>query len=94
LEQWSNGDDPDAALVRLTAELELDRTQFSACLQDRKALERVLHDLYDGQGVGVKNIPMFILFYSGTGHALAGARSPEQFVATLQQQLELAKSGQ
>jgi protein-disulfide isomerase len=94
LEQWSNGDDPDAALVRLAAELELDRAQFSACLQGRKALERVLRDLYDGQGVGVKNIPLFILFYGGTGHVLAGARSPEQFMATLQQQLELAKSGQ
>jgi protein-disulfide isomerase len=94
MEQWSDGDDPDPALVRLAAGLELDRAQFSACLQSRSALERVLRDLYDGQGIGVRNIPTFILFHGGTGHVLAGARSAEQFVATLQQQLEMAKAGQ
>jgi protein-disulfide isomerase len=93
MEQWSNGEEPDTALVQLATDLELDRAQFAACLQSRKALERVLRDLYDGQGIGVRNIPMFILLYGGTGHVLAGAQSPEQFVATLQQQLESAKAG-
>jgi protein-disulfide isomerase len=94
MEQWANGDDPDAALVRLATDLELDRAQFTACLGSRKALERVLRDLYDGQGVGVRNIPTFILFHSGTGYLLAGARSAEDFAASLQQQLERAKAGQ
>jgi len=93
MEQWSTGTDPDTALGRLTAELELDRAQFSACLQSRKALERVLRDLYDGQGIGVSRIPTFILFSGGTGDLLLGARSAEQFVALLQQRLERAKAG-
>jgi predicted DsbA family dithiol-disulfide isomerase len=67
--------------------------QFTACLTSRKALESVLRDLYDGQGSGVKNIPTFFLFHGGTGYLLAGARSAEDFAATLQQQLENANSG-
>jgi protein-disulfide isomerase len=92
VEQWSKGDDPDAALVRLAADLQLDRAPFTACLMSRKALERVLSDLYDGQGVGVKNIPMFLLIHGGTARVLVGARSAEEFAATLQEQLERAKS--
>ena len=93
LEQWSNGEDPDTALVQLAADLELDRAQFSACFMSRRALERVLRDLYDGQGIGVRNIPTFLLLYGGKGRMLVGGRSAEQFVATLQQQLESAKAG-
>ncbi len=92
MEQWSTGDDPDTALVRLAADLELDRARFTACLTSRKALERVLSDLYDAQAIGVRNTPTFILFYGGTGRVLAGARSAEEFAATLQQQLESAKA--
>jgi protein-disulfide isomerase len=92
MERWSTGEDPDMALVQLAADLELDRAQFTACLMSRKALERVMRDLYDGQGIGVRNIPAFILYDGGTGHMLVGARSPEQFAALLQQQLESAKS--
>jgi protein-disulfide isomerase len=93
VEQWSSSDDPDTALVRLVGDLELDHGQFNACLTGRKALERVLRDLYDGQAIGVKNVPTFILFYGGTGHVLTGARSAEQFAATLQDQLRRAKAG-
>jgi predicted DsbA family dithiol-disulfide isomerase len=94
MEQWANGDDPDRALGHLAMALGLDQAQFSACLQSRKALERVLRDLYDGQEIGVRNIPMFILYAGGTGYMLAGTRSAEQFTATLQQQLDRAKTGQ
>jgi protein-disulfide isomerase len=92
IEQWSTGDDPDAALVRLAADLGLDGAKFTACLTSRKALERVLRDLYDGQGIGVRNIPTFILLHGETRSVLAGARSAEQFAATLQQRLDSAKS--
>jgi protein-disulfide isomerase len=93
MEQWSTGDDPDTALVKVAADLELDRARFTACLTGRNALERVLRDLYDAQAIGVRSTPTFILFYGGTGHVLAGARSAEEFAATLQQQLERAKAG-
>jgi len=94
MEQWSNAEDPDTALVRLAADLELDQAQFTACVKSRKALERVLRDLYDGQGIGVRNVPAFILIHGGTGTMLVGARSAEQFTAALQQRLETAKSAE
>jgi protein-disulfide isomerase len=93
MEQWSTGDDADTALVGIAANLELDRARFTACLTSRNALERVLRDLYDGQAIGVRSTPTFIVFYGGTGHVLAGARSAEEFAATLQQELERAKAG-
>ena len=93
MEQWSKSEDLDTALVQLAADLELDTVTFTACLTSRKALERVLHNLYDGQGVGVRNIPAFILVHGGTGTVLVGARSAEQFAAILQQGLESTKSG-
>jgi DSBA-like thioredoxin domain len=90
--RWSTTDDPDTELGRIAAELGLDRAQFTACLTSRQALERILRDLYDGQALGVKTLPLFILIHGGTGHILTGTRSPEQFAATLQQQLETANS--
>lgn len=92
MEQWSTGDEPDTALVGLAGDLGLDRTQFLACLSGRQALERVLSDLYDAQGIGVRSTPTFLFFYDGTGQALAGARSAEEFAAKLQQQVERAKA--
>ena len=92
MEKWSTADDPDTALVALTADLELDRARFTACLSGRKALERVLGDLYDAQAIGVRSTPTFVLLHGGTGQALAGARSAEEFAAKLQQQVERAKA--
>ncbi|MGH8065372.1 MAG: thioredoxin domain-containing protein [Candidatus Entotheonellia bacterium] len=94
MEQWATSDDPEPALGHLAADLELDRAQFSACLQSRKALERVLRDLQDGQGIGVRNVPAFILFQDETPFVLVGARPIEQFATVLQRQLKRAKAGQ
>jgi protein-disulfide isomerase len=88
--QWAQ-DDPDAVLVTLAEELELDRAQFTTCLTSRKALERVLHDLYDAQGV-VRSTPTFILIANGKGSVVRGTRSAEQFAAVLQKTLERAAS--
>jgi protein-disulfide isomerase len=93
MEQWTTSDDPEPALGQLTADLDLNRPQFSACLQSRNALERVLHDLYGGQEIGVRNVPTFILYSGGTGRMLVGARSAGQFLALLQRQTESAKAG-
>ena len=84
--QWAQ-DAPDAALVELGEELKLDRMQFTACLTSRKALERVLRDLYDGQGV-VRSTPSFILIANGTGSVMRGARSADQFAAILRKRVE------
>jgi protein-disulfide isomerase len=92
LEQWSAGSAPDSTLRRLAADLQLNTAQFDSCLESRHAFERVLRDLYDGQAIGVRTIPTFILFYGGVGHVFTGARSTDEFVSTLQNQLEIAKS--
>ena len=92
MEEWSGVNDADAALAKIAANLGLESKRFTACLESRKTLERVLRDMYDGQAIGIKSMPTFILFHDGTGHLMTGARSSEQFAATLQQQLENAKS--
>jgi len=91
-EQWSTADNLDVALAKLAADLKINESRFSACLTGRNALERVLRDLYDGQAVGLRNSPTFIVFSGGTSDALVGARSTEQFVTTLQRQLDKAKT--
>ena len=91
MEEWSGVNDADAALAKIAANLGLESKRFTACLESRKTLERVLRDMYDGQAIGIKSMPTFILFHDGTGHLMTGARSSEQFAATLQQQLENAE---
>jgi predicted DsbA family dithiol-disulfide isomerase len=79
-------------LRTLAAKLGLDRKRFQACLAGRNAMERVLHDIYDGQALNVRNLPLFILLHSGRGHVMTGARPAEEFAAAIQQQLDRAKT--
>ena len=92
MDDWSKAPDADAALQALARKLALNDKRFRACLAGRNALERVLRDIYDGQAVNVRNLPLFILLHSGRGHVLTGARPAEDFAAAIQQQLERAKS--
>ena len=85
-DDWSQGD-VDAALAALAVDLKLDRAAFEACLNSRQALERVLHDLYDAQGV-VRQTPTFIIVYGETGTSLRGARPADQFTRILESLLE------
>jgi len=86
--EWTKGD-VDTALVALAADLKLDTTAFAVCLNSRQALERVLHDLYDAQGV-VRQTPTFIMVYDGAGTSLRGARPADQFTKILERLLEKA----
>jgi protein-disulfide isomerase len=94
MQRWSTADDPATALGQLAADLKLNGEQFRTCLQSRRALEPVLHDLQDGQGIGVRNVPAFVLFEDETPFVLVGARLIEQFAALLQRQLKQANAGQ
>jgi protein-disulfide isomerase len=87
MERWSDAADPDQAFLKLAAELRLDTARFGACLAGRRALERVVRDMYDGQGIGIRNVPTFILLKGGRGTALTGSRSADEFAATLRAQL-------
>lgn len=85
---WSTGD-VDAALALLATELKLEMDTFKSCLNSRQALERVLHDFYDAQGV-VRQTPTFIMVYGETGTSLRGARPADQFAKILERLLEKA----
>jgi len=92
MDDWSKSADADSALRTLAAKLGLDHKRFHACLAGRNAMERVLRDIYDGQAVNVRNLPLFILLHSGRGHVLTGARPAEDFATAIQQQLDRAKT--
>jgi protein-disulfide isomerase len=89
-EQWAI-EDPDPAFIALAEGLELDMGRFRACLVSREALERVLDDVFDAQGV-VQSTPTFVAVYGGRGGVLRGARPSEEFVSVLENMLESAEA--
>jgi protein-disulfide isomerase len=91
-DQWAV-DEPDPALEALAEGLDLDMDRFSDCLKGRASLERVLSDLYDGQGV-VSETPSFVILYGGQGRITRGARTADEFVKTLEAMLESTQAGE
>ncbi len=85
-DRWAT-EDAENVLVTLAESLPLDRPQFEVCFNGRKGLERVLHDLYDAQGV-VQSTPTFIIIEDGRGSVMRGARPADQFVSLLSKRLE------
>ena len=86
--QWAV-ENPDAALITLAQEAQLDAGKFAACLQGREGLERVLADLYDAQGVATVT-PTFVILYDGQGTLVRGTQPVEKFATILQASLEQA----
>lgn len=86
-EQWSGNADVDAVFADYAATLGLDKAKFSACLAGRHALEQVLRDVYDGQSIGVRNVPAFALLHGESGTMVVGARNAEQFASIITEQL-------
>jgi protein-disulfide isomerase len=93
LEEWSTAKVPDATFLALAEELELDAGVFQTCLNSRQALERVLSDIYDAQGV-VDRTPTFIFLFGGRGSASRGALPTDQFISRLEGLLEQAKASE
>jgi hypothetical protein len=60
-------------------------------LGSRAALERVLSDLYDAQGI-VSQTPNFVVLKDGRGYLMQSSLPAEQFVKSLQGRLEPAQS--
>lgn len=83
-------DAPDAALVDLAAELDLDPEAFAACLQSRASLEPVLQDLLDAEGIA-NATPTFVFLYSGSGYISEGTKSAEGFQAVILDLLQEAQ---
>jgi protein-disulfide isomerase len=91
MEGWSAETDADGAFLALAEQLELDRAAFDSCLGSRAALERVLSDLYDAQGI-VSQTPNFVVLKDGRGYLMQSSLPAEQFVKSLQGRLEPAQS--
>lgn len=85
VERWAT-DRAERELTRLAAALGLRPSAFQNCLAGRRALERVLADLYDAQNV-VRTTPSFIVVENGRGSLLQPLPA-EQFVNYLTQRLE------
>jgi protein-disulfide isomerase len=77
----------DDALVALAGELDLDLEAFSACTASRQALERVLPDLYDAQGI-VESTPTFIFLDGNAGAVYQGSRDATAFVGLVRRFIE------
>lgn len=90
--QWAVAK-PDPALLNLAKQVGLDGDQFRACLSGRQALERVVNDLFDAQGI-VSTTPTFVVLSNGQGTLMRGSQAADQFVATLQGFLKTANSGE
>ncbi|MDH3375854.1 MAG: DsbA family protein [Gammaproteobacteria bacterium] len=91
-DQWAT-EDAENALVALAESVPLDHSRFVTCFNGRKGLERVLHDLYDAQGV-VQSTPTFIIIAGGRGSVMKGARPADQFIALLSKRLEAIAAGE
>ncbi len=72
-------------------QLGLEEAQYAACMAGRAALERVLADLYAGQGV-VSTTPNFVVIAEGRGRLLEGSRPADQFAGLLESILAEAAS--
>lgn len=86
VELWAV-DEPGPALNALAVELGLDQVAFTACLESRAALERVLSDSNDLAGI-VGSTPTFIIIQGGQAGAIEGAQPLESFVTFFDQVLE------
>jgi protein-disulfide isomerase len=67
-------------LTELASELGLDAAGFSACLESRAALERVLSDSSDLSGI-VASTPTFIILQDGRARVIEGAQPLADFQA-------------
>lgn len=84
-ERWAV-DSPGSVLTDLAVELGLDQASFSACLESRTALERVLLDTNDLSGI-IGSTPTFIIIQDGRAGVIEGARPLEDFVTFFEEVL-------
>ena len=72
-----------ATLARLAAQLELDTDAFDDCLQQDRTLDRVQAETAEGQRIGVRGTPSFLV----NRRLLIGGQSFEAFQAAIDQAL-------
>jgi protein-disulfide isomerase len=82
-DDWS-GASAETSLPGLARQLGLDPQRFQQCFDGRKALERVLADLYDAQAI-VDRVPTFVVLTGGPTGTATGPLPAEGFGKLLQQ---------
>jgi protein-disulfide isomerase len=92
VDQWAV-EEAETELISLAGELDLDGAKFTACLDSREPIERVVADIYDSLGA-VSSTPSFVVLSNGQGRILPGSRPADQFVTLLQDVLDSAESGE
>lgn len=87
-EQWIHGE-AVAGLAAQAERLQLDRTRFDRCLDSRSATAAVLQDVLDAPAAA-QNTPTFIVIGQQGGGAgvMSGVKTPEEFGAVLDKQLQ------
>lgn len=86
VEEWAV-EEAESRLLNLAPRAGLEASAFKSCLSGRRALERVLKDLYDAQGV-VDRVPRFAILGGAGPGTLTGGLSAVQFVELLKGRLE------
>ena len=89
-DEWSEGD-AETIFLGLAEELGLDMTLFESCFNSRDVMERILEDIYHGQGV-TGQTPTFAATYNENGRLLQGGVETDVFISTMEGLLELATS--
>jgi protein-disulfide isomerase len=89
-DQWA-AEGAEAALLGMATDLGLVTARFESCFNSRQALQRVLQDIYDAQGV-VTRAPSFILISSAGATMLRGAIAADRFATALDNMLQRAAS--
>lgn len=84
-------ENPDALLVDLAKQTGIDEDMFRECFNSRQALEHVLTDMYDSQGI-VDTTPTFIVLHGEQGTVIRGNQPLEDFISIIQQLIEDSQS--
>jgi protein-disulfide isomerase len=92
VDQWAV-EEAESELTSLAGELDLDGVEFSACLDSREPVERVVADIYDSLGA-ISSTPSFVVLSGGQGSILRGSRPADDFVTLLQGVLDSAGGGE
>lgn len=79
--------DAETKLPALAAELKLDPVAFERCFNGRPALERVMQDMADAQGI-VQRTPSFVILTGGTTGSIAAPMPVEEFIGFLRNQVD------
>ena len=88
IDEWAGDNiDVNPALLDLASEVPLDRTEFEQCFTSRVALERVLDDISDAQGI-ISQTPSFVVIHGERGSLMQGSIPPDEFVASLRGRLD------